>query len=128
MNLEYLWHFLIPGYLITISIETPVLVVGLSRPHPLARRLFAGIWLTACTYPLIVLVVPVLLPQDRHPVAYLVVAEGIAHFGECVLFWAAFHAGRRITWRHRWQDYAAVFLANLCSFLGGEWLHWRGIA
>ena len=34
----------------SILIETPILVVGLSKPHSLTRRLFAGVWLTACTY------------------------------------------------------------------------------
>jgi len=38
------------GYLFSILIETPILLIGLSPRHPLRRRVFAGVWLTACTY------------------------------------------------------------------------------
>src|SRR5439155_26613476 len=55
------WLFLIIGYPVTIAIETPILLLGLSPRHPMSRRLFAGIWLTACTYPIVVLIMPPLL-------------------------------------------------------------------
>src|SRR5262249_8681495 len=42
MSPTSLWTFLLPGYLLTIAIETPVLLVGLSRRHSWGRRLFAG--------------------------------------------------------------------------------------
>ena len=51
-----LWRFLPFGYLLTIAIETPILLFGLSPHHPKRRRLLAGVWLTACTYPIVVLV------------------------------------------------------------------------
>ena len=56
-----LWHFLVIGYLFTILIETPILLLGLSRRHSFKQKLFAGVWLTACTYPIVVLVLPLLL-------------------------------------------------------------------
>ena len=34
-----LWAFLPIGYAFTVAIETPVLVAGLSRRHPVTRRL-----------------------------------------------------------------------------------------
>src|ERR1700694_1376014 len=72
-----LWHFFPPGYLFSILIETPVLLIGLSKRHPIRRRLFAGIWLTACTYPVVVLVLPLALAHVSRA-GYLVVAETFA--------------------------------------------------
>lgn len=117
---QHLWRFLPIGYLITIAIETPVLLVGLSRPHPWQRRLFAGVWLTACTYPIVVLVLPVLIPPDPVRWPYLLVAETFAPVAECTLFAAAFH--RKLPLRDRVQDLVAITLANLLSFGLGEWL------
>ena len=105
------WRFLVVGYFVTIAIETPILFFALSPQHSRSRRVFAGLWLTACTYPLVVLVVPQFFDIYRERTAYLLVAESIAHFGECILFWAAF---RPLT--HFWRDMAAVFGANLVSF------------
>ena len=107
-----LWAFLPIGYAFTVAIETPVLVAGLSRRHPVTRRLLAGLWLTACTYPIVVLVLPLLIPSR---VPYLVVAETFAPAAECLLFWIAF--GRRET---MWRDFGAIVVANLASFLLGE--------
>jgi hypothetical protein len=61
MSPAELWRFLPLGYLFTILIETPVLLIGLSRRHSIRQRLFAGVWLTACTYPIVVLVMPISL-------------------------------------------------------------------
>jgi hypothetical protein len=103
------WFFLPVGYLLTVVIETPILCAALSKEHPLSRRLLSGLWLTACTYPIVVLVVP------REPYwMYLTVAESVAHFGECVLFWLAF-----APLQNPWRDMAVVLGANLASFSGG---------
>jgi hypothetical protein len=108
------WFFLVVGYLFTIAIETPILCVGLSPQHRLARRLLAGVWLTACTYPLVVLVIPYFFPLDENYLVYLLVAESVAHFGECALFYLAFRP-----LEYFWRDMAAVFGANLASFVLG---------
>jgi hypothetical protein len=107
-----LWHFLPIGYLFTIAIETPILLLGLSRHHSIKRRLLAGIWLTACTYPIVVLVMPLLLWSYSRTL-YLVVAETFAPVAECLLFWLAF--GKE----SRWRDFAVIVVANLASFLLG---------
>lgn len=112
MSPRALWLFLPLGYLFTIAIETPVLLIGLSRHHPLRRRLLAGIWLTACTYPIVVLVLPLLFGNDSRTI-YLLIAETFAPVAECLLFWAAF--GKET----RWRDFAAIVVANLSSFLLG---------
>ena len=108
-----LWHFLPIGYLLTIAIETPVLFVGLSAHHPKLRRIAAGFWLTACTYPIVVLVLPLLMVDQPRSV-FLLVAETFAPLVECALFWMAF--GKQTTWR----DFVAIVIANLASFLVGE--------
>lgn len=113
------WIFLPIGYLFTIAIETPILCVGLSPEHPLSRRLFAGVWLTACTYPIVVLVVPFWFDVETERGKYLLVAESIAHFGECALFWIAFGPLKQT-----WRDMTVVFGANLASFAAGELFYW----
>jgi hypothetical protein len=118
MTAQQLWLFLPFGYLLSILIETPVLLIGLSPRHSIGRRLFAGFWLTACTYPVVVLVLPPLLGSDNW--VYLLVAETFAPVAECALFWAAF-GSRQEAWRlSMWRDFAVVTLANLASFGFGE--------
>jgi hypothetical protein len=120
-----LWRFFPIGYLFTILIETPILVLGLSKRHSLKRKLFAGLWLTACTYPIVTLALPIVFEQSSRGL-YLVVAETFAPVAECALFWLAFgeraYLGRRCLWR----DFAAIIIANLASFGIGEVMNtWR---
>jgi hypothetical protein len=83
------------------------------------RRLFAGLWLTACTYPVVVLVLPPLF-ADSTRAAYLVAAETFAPAAECALFWLAFGGERPAHGSSLRRDFAAVTAANLLSFLAGE--------
>jgi hypothetical protein len=129
MSSNELWRFLPIGYLLTIFIETPVLVVGLSRRHALSRKLLAGVWLTACTYPIVTLVLPLLFAPDRR-VAYLLVAETFAPVAECVLFWLAFGTPHHAGTASMWRDFTAIIVANLASFGVGEMLNawgWFGL-
>jgi hypothetical protein len=119
MGRDYLLQMLV-GYLFTISIETPVLLVGLSRRHPVRHRLFAGVWLTACTYPVVWLVLPPLFDPGTQRTLYLVVAETFAPAAECLLFWLAFGKGEPSRRGATLQDMAVVVLANLLSFGLGE--------
>jgi hypothetical protein len=124
MNPEELWSFLPGGYLFSIAIETVVLLVGLSPRHSLGRRLFAGIWLTACTYPIVVLVLPFCINPNQSRGLYLLVAETFAPVAECALFWAAFGTREETGRRSMWRDLIAITLANLASFgLGEAWHH-----
>src|SRR6267154_6044099 len=111
-----LWRFLLPGYLFSILIETPVLLVGLSKRHPIKRRLWAGVWLTACTYPIVVLVLPLALSHFSRAF-YLVVAETFAPVAECVLFWLAYGEAAEVGKASMWRDLSVIVLANLASFL-----------
>ena len=129
MSPSELWHFLPLGYLLTILIETPILCVGLSRRHPISRKLLAGVWLTACTYPIVTLVLPLLFNQERR-VLYLVVAETFAPVGECVLFWLAFGTRAELGKPSMWRDVITIILANLASFGIGEVINawgWFGL-
>ena len=127
------------GYLMTITIETAVLVALLSKRHSMRVRIFAGIWLSACTYPIVWLVLPELFSERW---LYLLVAETFAPVAECALFWFAFirrlpadeapaddaAEANGVWWapprqRQRWstiRDLAVIVLANLCSFAFGE--------
>ena len=127
MSPSDLWHFLTIGYPFSILIETPILLIGLSKQHPIKRRLFAGVWLTACTYPIVVLVLPMLFANRA---LYLVVAETFAPVAECILFRLAFGREEEVGRASMWRDFIAITVANLASFLGGEVLNaygWFGL-
>ncbi len=121
MNPEELLAFLPLGYLLSVLIETPILLVGLSARHPLRRRLAAGLWLTACTYPVVILVLPAWIDTGASRLVYLAVAETFAPVAECLLFVAAFGTGRSVG-----RDLAAITAANLASFGVGELLYALG--
>lgn len=124
-----LWWFLPVGYLLTVAVETPVLLLGLSARHPAPRKFLSGLWLTACTYPVVVLVLPLLF-QSSSRFAYLVMAETFAPVAECALFWAAFGERDELGRASMWRDFAAITAANLASFALGELLNvygWFGV-
>src|SRR5215213_828213 len=127
MGTADLWRFLLFGYFLSVVVETPVLILFLSKRHTLKRRLFAGLWLTACTYPVVVLVLPPLF-ADSSRALYLAVAETFAPAAECLLFRLSF--GGKGSDGVTWRDFAAVVAANLLSFLAGEVLSaygWFGL-
>lgn len=121
VDTERLWAFLPWGYVVGTAIESLVLYWFLSPGRSLGVRLSAGIWLTACTYPVVVLVLPVALAgQPRW--WYLLVAETFAPLAECGLFWLAFGVtaeGGRLALA---RDFGAIVVANLTSFALGAWL------
>jgi hypothetical protein len=112
-------------YALSVAVEGPVLLLLLSKRHSIGVRAFAGMWLTACTYPVVWLVLPPLF--DASPRwQFLLAAETFAPIAECVVFWAAFVRGLPI---NRWataRDCAAIVVANLCSFGVGEALIAQG--
>src|SRR5258708_8651300 len=89
MSPNELWHFFPFGYLFSILIETPILLIGLSKRHSIKRRLFAGVWLTACTYPIVVLAMPLVFAQSARAVS-LIIAETFAPPAECAMFCIAY--------------------------------------
>jgi hypothetical protein len=111
-----MWTFLPIGFLLTICIETVVLVVLLSRRHRVSERLLAGVWLTACTYPIVILVLPALLEPEYSRSTYLWIAETFAPAAECGLFWLAYGRALPFNLRAVSRDCVAIVAANLASF------------
>lgn len=125
LSVTELWWFLPVGYLLTIMIETPILFVGLPSQLSVRQKLACGVWLTACTYPIVVLVLPTLffgLPRWQ----YLAVAETFAPVGECLIFWLAFRSKRLLDTSGWIRSFVVIVIANLASFLGGEVLNYFG--
>ena len=100
-------------YLITVAIELPVLWVALSKRHPVRTKLFAGFWLTACTYPVLWLLLPPLFDSYWW---YLAVGETLVPLIECLLFWAVFVRRMPPNRCATLGDLAAIVAANLASF------------
>lgn len=120
-----LWLFLPFGYLVTILIETPVLLIGLASKLSLRQKLLCGIWLTACTYPIVVLVLPTIffgMPRWQ----YLAVAETFAPVAECAIFWFAFRSRSMLQTGDWIRSFAAIAVANLASFGFGEMMNQIG--
>jgi hypothetical protein len=129
LPISQLWFFLPLGYLVTVLIETPVLVLGLSKKLSLKQRLWCGVWLTACTYPIVVLVLPAVF-FDQSRALYLLVAETFAPVGECLLFWLAFRPKDLLGSSDWFRCFVAIIVANLASFGLGEVLNsyrWFGM-
>lgn len=123
--IEELWYFLPFGYFLTILIEIPVLLFGLTSRLSTTEKVMSGVWLTASTYPIVVLVLPTLFFGESR-LLYLLVAETFAPVAECVLFMLAFHS-RGIKWT---GSLIAIILANLASFGIGEifnYFNWFGL-
>ena len=125
LSVTELWWFLPVGYLLTILIETPILFFGLPSKLSVRQKLACGVWLTACTYPIVVLVLPTLffgMPRWQ----YLTVAETFAPVGECVIFWLAFRSKGLLDASDWIRSLVVIVIANLASFLGGEVLNYFG--
>lgn len=131
-----LWRFLPRGYAWTVAFEAPILWFGLSPGHSAARKLLAALWLTACTYPIVVLVLPIVVEEHWGRIAYLAIAETFAPLAEVVLFLTLVRPlplpplgspaavtptmeSLKIDWR---RDAAAIVVANLTSFIVGGWV------
>ena len=123
-SIDNLWRFLPFGYLLTVMVESPVLWMFLPK-LTLMQRVWNCIWLTACTYPIVVLVLPALMTEFSRG-TYLLVAETFAPAAECWVFWFARHGTREF---ERWDwmiSFATITAANLASFAVGEILWTSG--
>jgi hypothetical protein len=125
LSINELWFFLPFGYLLTILIETPVLLVGLSSKLTFIQKLLCGVWLTACTYPIVVLVLPTLM-QGFPRWQYLSIAEVFAPVAESLLFWLAFRARGLLETSDWVRCFVAIVIANLASFGFGEIFNYYG--
>ncbi len=129
LPLADLWRFLPIGYLFTIAIETPVLLLGMSPKVTIRQRLWLGVWLTACTYPIVILVMPAIFWGTPRAI-YLFVAEVFAPVAECALFWLAYRKRDDLTTSDWIRCLLVIVIANLASFGSGEILNyyaWFGL-
>ena len=113
-----LWGFLPVGFGLTILVEATVLMAALSARHGIHVRLFSGIGLTSATYPIVILVMPLIL-MSYGRVTYLAVAEVFAPLAECMLFLVAFGCHEQAKANRR--DCLAIIAANIASFLIVLW-------
>ena len=102
------------------------------RCRPIKKLIVSiGIWLTACTYPIVVLVLPIVVEIPFGRVAYLTVAETFAPAAECLLFYYAFNRNSDNTRKGNARDVMAIVAANLLSFAPIEimsamgWIDWK---
>jgi hypothetical protein len=87
--------------------------------------MLCGIWLTACTYPIVVLVLPAIffgMPRWQ----YLAVAETFAPVAECLIFWMAFRSKGLLNSAGWLRSFVVIVIANLASFGVGEILNYTG--
>jgi hypothetical protein len=119
-------------FVLTVAIEFPCLSWGLSARHPEKVRLFSAVWLTACTFPIVWLVIPPLFEGtlSQHSLRWdVLTAEVFAAAAECLIFYLAFIRRRfpDTGIRQTVTDLTAIVLANLVSFGCGEWLRLGGL-
>ena len=119
MSMGTMWLLLVFGYLLTILIELPVLVCGLSSRYSSSETIVNGLLLTAFTYPVVVMVLPAIFTgMGIHSRAtYLAVAETFAPVAEVLLFR---FLNRQSLIARPDRDAAVIVMANLTSFLLGE--------
>ncbi len=113
------WLFLILGYLLTVTIEIPILLAGMAKKHGVRDTIFNGLLLTALTYPVVVMVLPALFSavQIDNRMMYLAAAETFAPVAEVLFF--RFLVNKPIASRLD-RDAIVIVIANLASFLLGE--------
>ena len=116
MSVAELWWFLIVGYVATVAIELPILIFGLSERTNVAERFKLGFILTGFTYPIVVLVLPVLISIPFGQLPYIVVAETFAPLAEIVCFRMLVKQKLFVGFD---RDAFVILAANLCSFLIG---------
>ena len=86
-------------------------------------------WLTACTYPVVVLILPAIFFGEPRWL-YLLVAETFAPVAECLLFWVAFRGSEVLNLADRVRCFVAIVAANIASFGIGEIMNrydWFGL-
>ncbi|MFN9717922.1 MAG: hypothetical protein ACK58L_04455 [Planctomycetota bacterium] len=107
------------GYLLTVFIEIPVLLLGMARQHGIRDTMVNGLLLTAFTYPIVVMVLPAAFAAMKvdNRMMYLAVAEFFAPAAEVMFF--RFLTNKPVAVALD-RDVLVIVVANLASFLLGE--------
>ena len=119
MSIGTLWLLLVFGYCLTVLIEIPILIVGLSRKYGVTETIVNGLLLTAITYPVVVMVLPAIFTGMgiENRTLFLAIAESFAPVTEVLFF--RYLIDQPLTGRLD-RDGAVIVIANLTSFLLGE--------
>ncbi|MGD9684102.1 MAG: hypothetical protein AB7W16_23295 [Candidatus Obscuribacterales bacterium] len=104
------------GYVLTVIFETAVLLLGLSRQHSIKRRLIAGVWLSAASYPFVIFLFPRLINPIELETVYRVVSETFAPLFECFLFWLVYYRLKEAPSDGLLRDMSTIVIANLFSY------------
>ncbi|MBX9687307.1 MAG: hypothetical protein K2X27_11435 [Candidatus Obscuribacterales bacterium] len=116
----------IKGYLLTIVLEAPILVWGLGARYKLKEKILAVPLLTACSYPFVTILFPIIWnPYEIYP-CYITISETFAPLFECLIFALLFQKAKVISLNQRCSDFLVIILANLFSFVCGEFLKASG--
>jgi hypothetical protein len=119
MTSPAVWVFLIIGYLATVAIEAPVLIAGLSTQRSRQARIAAAFWLTACTYPVVVLTLPAIAGSSNDWVTSLLLAEVVVACGKSCS--GGMMCGRQLIGGPQ-RDDLVILVANILSAALGQWL------
>lgn len=113
-----IWLFLAIGYLATVTIEIPVLILCMSPEIANRQKVELGLLLTAFSYPVVILVLPLVLSACHigKPTHQIAIIECYAALAEVALFRFCMH--QKLLSRPD-RNAAAVVLANVCSFTIG---------
>ena len=109
--------FLLVAGIITIVIEGTVLWFGLGRRYSAGEKLFFAVWLTATTYPVVVLVLPSFMSTTQPSSSYLLAAESFAIVTEGTLFTIGSAYLEKSVY---FKELGVIVIANLISFGCGE--------
>ncbi len=109
-------------------IETPVLFICLGKRYTTKQKLLAGLLLTACSYPFVVFIFPLIWDPYKQFSIYAFVSEAFAPLSECFVFYLLFQRVKQQSQREKVKDYLAVLFANLMSFLSGLILQHFGVS
>lgn len=111
------------GFVLFIGIESSILIACLRKQYAKTQLIFAGVWLTFCTYPVINLLLATLL---GHTPFYYAISALMAPLVEFILFWIAFESDRRFFDARLLHALFAIATANIASFTCGLILHMLG--
>jgi len=134
---QWYYHALVVDFVVAMVLMTAcmalIFALGLSRRHSVKSRIAAAAWLSSCTVPVVLLVIPHFLPVIWHwlgawsDIASLLVLDVAA----CLLFWLVFGNRSQLGKWSMYRDLISVGSALLLSVVAtrmfiedfGRWLY-----
>ncbi len=118
-SLGTLWLLLLFGYALSVLIEVPILLMGLTSSNRLSETIVNGLLLTALTYPVVIMVLPATFTAIglNGRGLFLLVEGTFAPIAEMLFF--RYLTSKPLLSRLDRDSFVIVF-AKLASFLLGE--------